>query len=73
MKNNTKILLGVAAAVVVGYVVYNKNKSSEYVDFASSKPTNSKPTKKKSSFWEFLDKIFSARAGVYKSGLRKNK
>jgi hypothetical protein len=68
MKNNTKILLGVAAAVVVGYVVYNKNKSSEYVDFASSKPT-----KKKSSFWEFWDKIFSARAGVYKSGLRKNK
>jgi hypothetical protein len=68
MKNNTKILLGVAAVVVVGYFFYNKNKSSEYVDFASSKPT-----KKKSSFWKFWENVITSRGGVYKSGLKKAK
>jgi uncharacterized membrane protein YebE (DUF533 family) len=56
MKKNTKILLGVAAASVVAYLVYNK----KYSNFAVAKPP-----KKKSKFLEFWDKVFSARAGVW--------
>ena len=55
MNKNTKILLGVAAASVVAYLVYNK----KYSNFAA------KPPKKKSKFLEFWDKVFSARAGVW--------
>lgn len=63
MEKNTKILLGLAAVAVVGYVVYNNNKKkTKYVDFA-------KP-KKKSKFLEFWDKVFSARGG---SWVKKNK
>lgn len=55
MEKNTKILLGLAAVAVVGYVVYNNKKNTKYVNFA-------KP-KKKSKFLEFWNKVFSARAG----------
>jgi hypothetical protein len=64
MEKNTKIVIGLAAAVVVGCIVYNK----KYANFAVAKPP-----KKKSKFLEFWDKVFSARAGVYKSRLKKNK
>jgi uncharacterized membrane protein YebE (DUF533 family) len=56
MEKNKKILLGVAAAGVLAYLVYKK----KYANFAVAKPP-----KKKSKFLEFWDKVFSARAGVW--------